>query len=144
MASKHAIIVLKNKNGDYLQYFDERWNSLLFLNCKVEENDIEVIQKYIDSIFHVDANVSFLMEKIHTKFSVSHNMDREYHHYFYSVDISPFLSIMNKEEFTYQGIFYKWCSMDYLMNDERIQEVNGDIVGFLKEAEGKGKSMFLS
>ena len=31
---EHAIIVIKNENSKYLQYFDEGWNSYLFLNCK--------------------------------------------------------------------------------------------------------------
>ena len=26
---KHAIIVIKNNNNEYLQYFDQRWNSFL-------------------------------------------------------------------------------------------------------------------
>lgn len=31
----HAIIIIKNEKGEYLQYYDERWNSYLFLNCKL-------------------------------------------------------------------------------------------------------------
>ena len=36
---KHAIIVIKNKENEYLQYFDDKWNSYLFLNCKMENKD---------------------------------------------------------------------------------------------------------
>ena len=32
---KHAIIIIKNKENKYLQYYDERWQSYLFLNCKI-------------------------------------------------------------------------------------------------------------
>lgn len=31
---KHAIMVIKNNKNEYLQYFDNKWNSYLFLNCK--------------------------------------------------------------------------------------------------------------
>lgn len=31
---KHAIIVIKNNRHEYLRYFDNKWNSYLFLNCK--------------------------------------------------------------------------------------------------------------
>ena len=31
----HAIIIIKNEEGEYLQYFDNRWNSYLFLNLKM-------------------------------------------------------------------------------------------------------------
>ena len=36
MERKFAIIIIKNKNNEYLQYYDERWNSYLFLNCRIE------------------------------------------------------------------------------------------------------------
>ena len=36
---KHAIIVIKNKENEYLQYFDDKWNSYLFLNCKMQNKD---------------------------------------------------------------------------------------------------------
>ena len=36
MASKHAIIIVKNMRGEYLQYYENSWNGYLFLNCKCE------------------------------------------------------------------------------------------------------------
>ena len=38
MLRKHAIIVIKNKKGEYLQYFEPSWQSYLFLNCKLENS----------------------------------------------------------------------------------------------------------
>lgn len=41
---KHAIIVIKNEKNKYLQYFDKKWNSYLFLNCKMKnKEDIDSI-----------------------------------------------------------------------------------------------------
>ena len=42
---KHTILIIKN-NDKYLQYFDERWNSYLFLNTKVQGsvNEKELIK----------------------------------------------------------------------------------------------------
>lgn len=37
MERKHAIIIIKNDEGDFLQYFDDIWNSYLFLNCKISD-----------------------------------------------------------------------------------------------------------
>lgn len=34
----HSIIVIKNAQGKYLQYFDKRWNCYLFPNCKLPNN----------------------------------------------------------------------------------------------------------
>ena len=38
MANKHAIIIVKNTRGEYLQYYENSWNGYLFLNCKCENN----------------------------------------------------------------------------------------------------------
>ena len=47
MASKHAIIIIKNAKGEYLQYYEDSWNSYLFLNCKQEDSwDITKISDY--------------------------------------------------------------------------------------------------
>ena len=47
---KHAIII-KNKENKYLQYYDERWQSYLFLNCKINgAEDIDIIQKNVEAI----------------------------------------------------------------------------------------------
>ena len=35
----HSIIVIKNEKNEYLQYYDEKWKSYLFLNCKLPNGD---------------------------------------------------------------------------------------------------------
>ena len=69
MASKHAIIIVKNMRGEYLQYYENSWNCYLFLNCKCENNkDIAkisdtVLEKLgikplkIDEIVHIKSSV---------------------------------------------------------------------------------------
>ena len=57
MERKFAIIIIKNKNNEYLQYYDERWNSYLFLNCRIEsEFDIEKIKEEIRTKLNI-ANI---------------------------------------------------------------------------------------
>ena len=48
--SKHAIIVIKN-NNKYLQYYDLRWDSYLFLNCKLLKSVCT---------FKLDSNTDFM------------------------------------------------------------------------------------
>ena len=45
--SRHAIIVIKNNENKYLQYYDERWDSYLFLNCKLHDNSDEIVKTEI-------------------------------------------------------------------------------------------------
>ena len=51
---KHTILIIKNKDK-YLQYFDERWNSYLFLNTKVQGsvNEKELI-KFIEDYMKME------------------------------------------------------------------------------------------
>lgn len=134
MESRHAIIVIKNENNDYLQYYDERWKSYLFFNCKVnDENDSSKIKDELKEKLSVfDFKINYRFDKVHTKFSVSNGIDKTYHHYFYEVILNDF-KYFNEAEFMINNIKYKWFSYDELLTDKRIQEVNSDIVGFIKD-----------
>ena len=126
---KHTILIIKN-NDKYLQYFDERWNSYLFLNTKVQGsvNEKELI-KFIEERFNIkDVTVEYKFDKVHSKYSPTKKKKKTYHHYFYLVKAN-----IPEEDFTMDNINYKWLSMNYLETDKKIQEMNSDIVSFIKE-----------
>ena len=126
---KHTILIIKNKDK-YLQYFDERWNSYLFLNTKVQGsvNEKELI-KFIEERFNIkDVTVEYKFDKVHSKYSPTANKEKTYHNYFYLVKAN-----IPEEDFTMDNINYKWLSMNYLETDKKIQEMNSDIVSFIKE-----------
>lgn len=107
----HSIILIKRDNK-YLNYYDDRWGMYLFPNIK--GNDIEKIkEKYRAN------NVKFLFDKAHEKYSVSYNENRVYHHYFYEIDGTD----INGEYF----------SLDELLEDSKVRENNGDIIGFVED-----------
>ena len=110
MENVHSIIIVR-KDNKFLNYYDERWGMYLFPNIK--GNDIEEIKKK----YNTD-NVKFLFDKVHDKYSVSHNETRTYHHYFYEVDTD-----IDGEYFT----------LDELLEDKKIKENNSDIIQFIKE-----------
>lgn len=136
---KHAIIIIKNDKNEYLQYYDKNWKSYLFLNCKLlgdfKEQDIakEVTQRL--KLSNNNLKCKYLEDKIHKKYSVSAEKEKEYHHYFYSIEIENMPIFMNEKVFTLDSIKYSWYSLEELENDSRIQEVNSDIVGFIKEMD---------
>lgn len=134
---KHAIIVIKNKENEYLQYFDDKWNSYLFLNCKMEnKDDVKSIINEVRKCFAVsDESIkcSFVGEKTHKKFSEKDKMEKEYTHYFYIVDLLEPIEKFSKDEFESLDRQYKWFAYDELLQDERIQKVNNDIVKYIKE-----------
>ena len=99
---KHTILIIKN-NDKYLQYFDERWNSYLFLNTKVQGsvNEKELI-KFIEERFNIkDVTVEYKFDKVHSKYSPTANKEKTYHHYFYLVKAN-----IPEEDFTIDNINY--------------------------------------
>ena len=79
--SRHAIIVIKNNENKYLQYYDERWDSYLFLNCKLSDNNNEIVKEYVSKQLNIDINritCIYVGEKVHTKFSESAKKEKEY------------------------------------------------------------------
>lgn len=134
MASKHAIIIIKNKKDEYLQYYEESWQSYLFLNCKVkEEKDLEPVKICIEEKLGEEVkNITYLFNKIHSKYSVKHQKMQEYEHYFYLIEIdTKTLEVQN--EFVINNTKFKWFGMAELEKNPEIMQINGDIIEFVKE-----------
>ena len=110
MEHTHSIIIIK-KDNKFLNYYDERWNMYLFPNIK--GNDIEEIK----SKYNTD-NVKLLFDKVHDKYSISHDEVRTYHHYFYEVDTN-----IDGEYFT----------LEELLGNEKVKEHNEDIINYISE-----------
>ena len=110
MENIHSIIIIKKCNK-YLNYYDEKWGIYLFPNIK--GNDIEEIKNKYNT-----ENVKYLFDKVHDKYSVSHDEVRTYHHYFYEVD-----AYVDGEYFT----------LEELLNDPKVKEYNEDIINYVDE-----------
>ena len=121
MERKHAIIIIKNEKNKYLQYYDNRWESYLFPNCKInDKTDYDKIKEEIFGKYGIKINdINYKMEKVHTKFSESDKIEKEFEN---------------------RKIQFKWYSMEELLGDERIQMVNSDIVEYVKECDSKNNS----
>lgn len=134
---KHAIMVIKNERNEYLQYFDEKWNSYLFMNCKMKhKEDVDAIVNALKQSLGIEKEemrFSFVGERKHRKFSESAKIEKEYEHYFYKIELLNFRDTWNTKEFLHLDKKYKWFSFEDLLKDERIQKVNSDIVGHIKE-----------
>lgn len=138
---RHAILIIQNNKNEYLQYYDDRWNSYLFLNCKLQKDFTtkDILNQLTEQLnINVDKiECIYITDKIHTKHSESANIDKEYHHYFFKIIINSLPNEFKNKKLKYNGIDFQWFSMQELEEDKRIQEVNSDIVGYVKEMEGK-------
>lgn len=133
----HAIILIKNKKDEYLQYYDKRWDSFLFLNCKLtDDNHIEIISDFLMQSLDLkpDNNqIIYAMDKVHEKYSESAQKIKQYHHYFYVIENFELPNDYQYDNFKVNNIDYTWLSLAKLENNERIQKVNKDIVDFVKQ-----------
>lgn len=136
LEKKHAILIIRDKNGKYLQYYDKRWDSFLFLNKKMndtfDDNEIKDFLKETFGVLRTSISIQFLDDIIHNKVSIPANKEKKYHHYFYLVDFD-LLEEMKKEKFEYQNNSYRWFTMEELQKNKRIQEVNSDIVDYVRK-----------
>ena len=141
---KHAIIIIKNNNNEYLQYYDNIWESFLFLNCKLfddKENENN-IKKLLEEKLKRNKieRIKFLGNKIHKKYSESAKKEKEYNHYFFEVKLN-INDINSNKEFKINDNQFCWLSAEELRRNERIMKVNSDIVDFVNELYSNSKSL---
>lgn len=74
----------------------------------------------------------YLGDKVHKKYSESAKIEKEYHHFFYCIDIKDMPNIMKDKKFITDYVTYSWYSLSELENDSRIMRVNSDIVSYVK------------
>ena len=110
MEHVHSIIIIK-KDNKFLNYYDERWEMYLFPNIK--GNNI----KEIKNKYNTD-NVKLLFDRVHEKYSVSHDEVRTYHHYFYQVGTN-----INGEYFSLKELF----------ENPKVKKYNEDIINYINE-----------
>ena len=108
MEHVHSIIIIK-KDNKFLNYYDERWKMYLFPNIK--GNNIEEIKNKYNT-----NNVKLLFDKVHEKYSVSHDEVRIYHHYFYQVETD-----INGEYF----------SLKELLENPKVKKYNENIINYI-------------
>ncbi len=125
---KHAILIIKN-NNEFLQVFDKNWNCLLFPNLKIKTNPTKDIEEFLSSIFKFDAkkaNIKYLTNFVHEKFSQKDKIVKTYNHYFYQIKCNELFEIIKNDK------NYCFKSINELENDENVKKFNQDIIDIVK------------
>ena len=120
-----------------MQYYDNDWKSYLFPNWKIKDSsDLISIKNYLKDYLEINnENIIYIGIKNHNKFSERHQKFKDYAHYFYLIEIKDYPEYMKQNNFEFNSNTFKWFSYDELLKDKRIQEVNSDIVEYIKEFE---------
>lgn len=122
----------------FLLYHDARWGCDFFFSYKTrasEAEDIDNIRTALSNSLKVDKasiSVRYATEEIHTKFSVSDKYTKTYRHRLYSASISHFPENEMQDSFSIDGTDYKWMSLNEMMKDPAISEINMDVVSMVK------------
>ncbi len=137
-----SIVAIKDTFRDYpnkyLLYYDNRWNCWFFMNFKTKNNldaDVASIKKGVSAKLKIDASdisISFVGEEMHHKYSVSNDEDRWYHHSLYSCELANFRDELEEDDFSIDGVKYKWMSIADMEKDPSIKKHNMDVVKFVK------------
>ena len=122
----------------YLLYYDNRWNCWFFFNFKTVENAEQneaSIKKGIATKLKINTDkisLIFKVEDIHRKYSVSDDVIKYYHHSLYDCVIDEFRDEIEKDDFSIDGIKYKWMTIDEMEKNPSIKKHNLDVVEFVK------------
>lgn len=135
----YSLVAIKDTFNKYpnrfLVYYDERWDCKFFPSYKTIDNNEDNIKARLSGELKVDSekiSVKFNTFEIHKKYSVSHNEERVYEHRVYSAQLEEFTDMMRQDEFEIDGKTFFWMTINDMEKDERIMEVNSDVVGLIK------------
>lgn len=128
-----SLVIIKNKNGEFLLSYNKRWHCFLFPFTKIQnsENNYSVI-KFAKEILNI-SNPKIL-NNISTdisKFSESNKMTKSYKHTFYQLEYNV-LDFPKKKKFRYNGVKYQWFSIEKMKETKSIMLKNKETVSFIE------------
>lgn len=138
-----SIVAIRDSYNKYpnrfLLYYDERWSCWFFPNYKTTksaDDNIPNICGRLSSQLKIPAssiNLELKDEAVHEKYSRSDNVRKTYEHKLYNASIASFPDAEREDNFTVDGIRYRWMSIHDMENNHIIKEINSDVVSFVKE-----------
>lgn len=127
-----SLLAIKNTSGQYLQKYDVRWKSWLFPYVRSTEDNKDNVDHYISQLLGVEVETKYVTYAKHCKYSVSDEVYKIYNHKLYKLLLQSIPKNMVNETFEIDGDKYRWMSVQAMENDERIMEINDDVVAFVK------------
>lgn len=127
-----TLVAIKNPTGQYLQKYDTRWKSWLFPYARSTDNNKADIDIYVSRLLGEEVETKHITNAIHCKYSVSDEVYKIYKHKLYKLLLDVVPENMNKQTFELDGNKYRWMTFQEMEKDERIMEVNDEVVAFVK------------
>ena len=127
-----SLLAIKNTSGQYLQKYDDRWESWLFPYIRSPEDNKDNVDRCVSRLLGVEVETKYVTCAKHCKYSVSDEVYKIYNHKLYKCLLESIPKNMVNETFEIDGNKYRWMSVQEMESDERIMEINDDVVAFVK------------
>ena len=134
----HSLVCIKN-NDKYLVYADHTWGCFLFPNYKDVDNDNEFnVKTSIANDLGVSVDdFKFINIGSNTSSKLSQRTKQmtTYHHTLYLLEFVKPQHFFDLEDFTtINGNHYYWMTSNEMLSNNRIREINTDIITFVDSA----------
>lgn len=138
---RFSIVALKDDFNKYsnrfLLHYDTNWNCWFFFSFPTSDSaNEEQIKNRMSNILKVDKNLIHLVhksERLQPKYSIKDSVNKVYQHSLYQAVMGAFSPEMEEDCFVLDGVSYKWMTIAEMEADDRIMEINKDVVSFVKE-----------
>ena len=138
---RFSIVALKDDFNKYsnrfLLHYDTNWNCWFFFSFPTSDSaNEEQIKNRMSNILKVDKNLIHLVhksERLQPKYSLKDCVNKVYQHSLYQAVMGEFSPELKEDSFVLDGVSYKWMTIAEMEADDRIMEVNKDVVSFVKE-----------
>lgn len=134
-----SLVLLRDTSGlfpsHYLLNYEKRWGCYLFPFVRTnKENDLKSVENYISSFIGIkDFKIKKVGESDFTKYSVSANLQKTYHHTFYIADFDAKNTIGKKQTIKLNHQKYKWLSIPSMKANKKIWSRNNDNIRYVEE-----------
>ena len=115
-----------------MQKYDDRWESWLFPYIRSTEDNKDNVDRCVSRLLGVEVETKYVTCAKHCKYSVSDEVYKIYNHKLYKCLLESIPKNMVNETFEIDGNKYRWMSVQEMESDERIMEINDDVVAFVK------------
>ncbi|MBR4513933.1 MAG: hypothetical protein IKO61_03510 [Lachnospiraceae bacterium] len=138
---RFSVVIIKDTFNEYanrylLRYVRD-WDCRLFFSFRTQENDNEGhLVSELSNALHIptsDIEISFCNSDYVTKYSESDKVTKTYDHRYYVATIKNFSDTVKKEHFVIDDIDYYWMTYESMNSDERIREVNKDVIDYVRD-----------
>ena len=127
-----SLLAIKNPDGKYLQIYDDRWKTWLFPYIRSTEDNKANVDKYTSNLLNKEVTTEYVSAAKHCKYSVSDDVYKIFNHKLYRLlpDFLP--ENIPDNAFTIGEYSCKWMSLEDMEKDERIMEVNEEVIAFVR------------